>query len=236
MRSRNKWLVITIGILAISWLVFDQGEESLETSFVENGVAPIEEKAIQYSTKPSKAEKKPQVKPQAEINVPKPVETKRTYDHPIYINGDTKFVPYVNKCLDLLASKSADDYAFVTKYIGEVVQSPTSGMNVRSIPPSFMLSNRSAYYSLTWCAAIFVHDAHHSYSYQQRVKNNQNNVRTSEQIFSEEQEANARQITAMERIGAPKREIDHMKKQDGTHGDVNKDGKYDWKDQQLRDW
>ena len=40
----------------------------------------------------------------------------------------------------------------------------------------------------------------------------------------------------MTEIGAPDTEIEYVKKSDGYHFDVNKDGKYDLEDLIHRDW
>ncbi len=233
MKKSTKWILILFSAVIVYFFVSNEKDNGLESSFFEND-SNIE---IESNSEKSGYQAKQQQRIASKnVRSDDAQRVQRTLEHPISIVGDSMYVEHIKKCLDLLATKSTQDYEFVIRYIGEVVKSRSSGIDVRSNPPSFKLSEKSAYYSLTWCSSILVHDAFHSFKHQERIKLGQDYLRNSEQVFAEEREANARQINTLLAIDAPQWEINHMKKQDGRHGDVNKDGKYDWEDQQLRNW
>lgn len=111
-------------------------------------------------------------------------------------------------------------------------------MRLDLVEPTFELANPSAYYSITWCASAIAHDSMHSKIYQDDVKSNPSKQRAenwSSQV-EEEKQCNAHQLQVLRDIGAPPHEINHCAKQDGTHADVNKDGKYDWDDYEKGNW
>jgi hypothetical protein len=153
------------------------------------------------------------------------------------IVGSAEFVERVTQSLDLLESKAADAYAIVIRYVGRIEQGEHSGMWAYRTPPTYEMTDRTAFYSLTWCAGTIAHDSYHSKLYHDHRARNPGSVPGS--VWSgEEAELKCirHQIEVMELIGAPKHEIEHCRQADGKHADIDKDGKYDWEDFKKRDW
>jgi hypothetical protein len=139
--------------------------------------------------------------------------------------GDEKFSAMVNDALDLLREKAPEAYIIVAENVGRIKQSPQSGMAAEEDPPTFELADTSAYYSLTWCAAVIAHDSYHSKLYHDYK--NQHGLPVPHEHWAgvaTESICNAHQIKVMEAIEAPQHELDYMATQDGTHSDVNGDG------------
>lgn len=156
---------------------------------------------------------------------------------PILLEGDDKFVSQVRSCLDLLKNKSKKEYKLITKHIGVIVQHEKSGMLAWATPPRFQLSEKTAFYSLTWCAGAIAHDAYHSFLYQKHLPRNGKHTPSHKWAgFASEKKAIKFQIRVMTKIGASDRELNYMKSQDGLHGDVNGDGKLTKEDYDKRDW
>ena len=125
----------------------------------------------------------------------------------------------------------------VTNYVGKIVQGSHSGMWAYKDPPTYEMNDRTTFYSVTWCAGSIAHDAYHSKLYHDYKRNHSGPV--PDKIWTgvdAEKKCLKHQLKVLKRIGAPKHEIDHCKKQIGNHHDVNKDGKYDWKDYKKRNW
>ena len=154
------------------------------------------------------------------------------------IQGSLKFRKQVTDALVLLREKSPHAYEVVTNHVRVITQARRSGMRLDLSMPTFELANPTAYYSITWCASAIAHDSMHSKIYRDYVKAHPGAQRTedwSAQV-EEEKKCNAHQLQVLRDIGAPTLEINHCAGQDGTHADVNKDGKYDWDDYQKGDW
>ncbi|MGK0343351.1 MAG: hypothetical protein ACJAXW_003909 [Candidatus Azotimanducaceae bacterium] len=155
-------------------------------------------------------------------------------DRPLYtviVEGDSKFTLQVSEALALLEEKSPAEYLFVRRYVGLIKQNSFSGMEPWRKPPRFLLSDKTAFNSLTWCAAVIVHDAYHSFLYHKFKPDGAGYP--AYHLFGDaasEREANLYMIRAMENIGSSATAIRHVRQQDGTHGDVNKDGKIDEND------
>ena len=73
-------------------------------------------------------------------------------------------------------------------------------------PPELRLARRTIYYSLTWLAAMLVHEACHIH-----VAN------AGLAALDEEQDCLARQLATAIAIDAPAKEQDHIAAADGTH-------------------
>ena len=155
----------------------------------------------------------------------------------IQISGDSKFNKQITLALELLRKDSPSTYFYVKNYIGRIKQHEKSGMDVYSDPPTYNVSNKTAFHSLSWCASTIVHDAYHSYLFHEYKINNKGKVPydawggTNAELKSIKV-----QIFAMKEIRAPQYQIDYLEKADGTHGDVDGDGKLTQKDYELRDW
>lgn len=154
------------------------------------------------------------------------------------VTGSTSFRTQVVSALVLLRDKSPAAYGIVTNHLGVIKQARRSGMRSDLSPPTFELANPTAFYSLTWCAGSIAHDSMHSKIFQDFRKAHdgaQPPHAWSSQV-EEEKKCIAHQLQVLREIGAPTLEIDHCAEQDGTHPDVNKDGKYDWDDYEKGNW
>ncbi|MDD5194171.1 MAG: hypothetical protein PHQ96_00670 [Candidatus Omnitrophica bacterium] len=155
----------------------------------------------------------------------------------IEIVGSHEFVLHVGKALGLLNKNAFFAFNTVKEYVGRIQESPRSGMNVYINPPTFELSAKSAFYSLTWCAGIIAHDAYHSQQYFSYQKIHGDPVPAGVWTGKDaEIECLNFQKEAMRAIGAPDKEIDYVASVEPTYYDVNKDGRYDQEDYLLRDW
>jgi len=163
--------------------------------------------------------------------------TTRHFDG-LEVEGTAKFQRQVADALALLREKSPSAYQAVTNHVLVIKQSRRSGMRLDLKKPTFELANPTAYYSITWCASAIAHDSMHSKTYHDYLKANPNGQRSEEwsSQVEEEKKCNAHQLQVLRDIGAPLVEINHAAQQDGTHADVNKDGKYDWDDYEKGNW
>jgi len=155
----------------------------------------------------------------------------------IEIRGSKAFVVQVDRSLKLLENKAPYAYEIIINNVGRIEQGEHSGMWANITPPTFELNDRTAFYSVTWCAGSIAHDSYHSKLYHDYKKIHSGPV--PDIIWggqNVELECIKHQINALKQIGAPKLEIDHCRQQDGSHYDINKDGKYDWDDYKKRDW
>ena len=101
-------------------------------------------------------------------------------------------------------------------------------------PPTYEISDSTAFYSLTWCAATIAHDSFHSKLYHDHLKAKGSPVPDSVWTGKEaERQCMEHQLLVMEHIGASKREIDHAKKQ--TDGHYTEDNET-WQNYQKRKW
>lgn len=157
--------------------------------------------------------------------------------HAITVEGDSKYKTQVKKCLKLLSIKAKPEYKLIREHIGIIFQSNKSGMEAWENPPRYLMSDKTAFYSVTWCASTIAHDAYHSYLYQKHMPSNGGKPLYEKWGgFKAEREAIKYQEKVMEKIGSSKHEINYMKTLDGTHGDTNKDGKLDSTDYKQRSW
>lgn len=157
--------------------------------------------------------------------------------HKIIINGNPSYKHHVSGCLDLLAKKYPEAYQFSLKYIGVIAQAQASGMIAWSHPPVYHMSDKTAFYSLTWCASSIAHDAYHSYLYKKYKPHG--SQRTPDRYwadFKAERKAIQYQIRVAKKIGSSKHELDYLGTLDGKHADVNGDGIITLKDRADRDW
>lgn len=157
--------------------------------------------------------------------------------HSIKITGDEKYRKQVESCLDLLALKSPDEYRFVEKNIGVIAQHSKSGMRAWEEPPKYEMSSRTAFYSVSWCASTIAHDAFHSFLYKENLPDD--GTRTPYEKWAgmlSEKEAIEFQLVVMKNLGGPRHEIEYLETLDGTHGDVNGDGRIPNDDYKKRYW
>ncbi len=157
--------------------------------------------------------------------------------HKILVNGNAAFVQHVSGCLDLLAKKYPEAYKFSQKYIGIIAQNRRSGMVAWGNPPTYYMSDKTAYYSLTWCASSIANDAYHLYLYKKfKPKGSQRTPDRYWADFKAERLAIQYQTRVAKKIGAEQHEIDYLGTLDGKHADVDGDGTVTLKDLADRDW
>jgi hypothetical protein len=104
-------------------------------------------------------------------------------------------------------------------------------------PPTFDLSQKTASYSDTWCAGSIAHDTYHSKLYHEYLDAHEGSV--PDEVWSgqaKELECIHYQASVLREIGAPPSEITYVDHLDGSHFDLNGDGKETWIDYWLRDW
>jgi hypothetical protein len=132
------------------------------------------------------------------------------------------FIKRVHAALKLLQEKAPDDYRSITRYIGRirsVERWELAGMSPYLDPPTFFLSRGTARLSVTWCAGAIAHDACHSRLWHE-YKEKHNTMSVPPSVWTGqavELKCIAYQIEVMERIGAPRAELDDLRAQDGLH-------------------
>lgn len=112
--------------------------------------------------------------------------------------------------------------------MGKIEQAAHSGMLATADPPTFLMSDATAMYSLTWAAATIAHDAYHSKLYFD-YKGAHPGTEVPDDAWSgtaAEAKCIKFQIAAMRRIGAAPHEIDHTA--------ANYDGHYITQDVRTR--
>jgi hypothetical protein len=150
------------------------------------------------------------------------------------IVGSERFDRQVRQALLLLKTRDANAYAIVTTYIGRIQQGERSGMWAYNTPPTFEMSDRTAFYSVTWAAATIAHDSFHSKLYHDHLK--AHGGRVPDAVWTgraAEEQCMKHQLEVMARIGATQWEIGHAKRQAGGH--YAKDGET-WNEYRQRKW
>jgi hypothetical protein len=150
------------------------------------------------------------------------------------IIGSMQYSNQVRQALLLLEARDTNAYAIVTNYIGQIKEGEHSGMEAYLTPPVYEMSDRTAFYSLTWCAATIAHDSFHSKLYHDYQKAHGDPV--PDEIWTgraAEQKCMKHQLAVMECIGATQNEMDWAKKQ--ADGHYVKDNE-NWSDFNNRKW
>jgi hypothetical protein len=93
-----------------------------------------------------------------------------------------------------------------------------SGMWAYKTPPTYEMSDTTALYSLTWCAATIAHDSFHSKLYHDYLKMHSGHVPDAVWTgTAAERKCVKHQLAVMKRIGATQWEIDYVKKEADGH-------------------
>jgi hypothetical protein len=157
--------------------------------------------------------------------------------HGVQICGDKDFIEQVERSLRLLREKSPDAFKLTQRFAPRIEQSSRSGMRAYVDPPTFDLSPITANYSDTWCAGSIAHDTYHSKLYHEYVDAHGGPVPDEEWCGkAKELECIQYQARVLKDIGAPESEVSYVSKLDGSHFDLNGDGKETWIDYWRRDW
>lgn len=146
------------------------------------------------------------------------------------IEGSRYFVNRIENALALLKEHSPDDLKIVQTHVGRIREHEHSGMNIFADIPTIELAQPTYAASVTWCASVLVHESWHMKLYRE------NRDPRHWSGTPGEKKCNQAQLVTLKKIGAPQHEIDHLAAQDGTHWDINRDGVYDWRDYEDRDW
>lgn len=150
------------------------------------------------------------------------------------IVGTAAFSNQVFQAVRLLRHRDLESYRIVTNYVGRIKESERSGMWAATTPPTYEMSDKTALYSLTWCAATIAHDSFHSKLYHDYQREHAGPVPDQEWTgVGAERQCMSFQLRVMEQIGAPGPEVEHAKAQEDGH--YVKDGET-WQDYQKRSW
>jgi hypothetical protein len=155
----------------------------------------------------------------------------------VAVYGSTSFIERVERSLNLLREKSSDAFKLTQRYAPRIEQNSRSGMRAYDDPPTFDLSQKTASYSDSWCAGSIAHDTYHSKLYHEFLDAHGGPV--PDEAWSgkaKELECIHYQARVLRNIGAPESEITYVDHMDGSHFDLNGDGKETWIDYWLRDW
>jgi len=158
----------------------------------------------------------------------------RAFAAEVQIAGSAKFTNQVCRALALLKTRDAEAYAIVTNNVGRIREADRSGMWAYQTPPTYDMSDATAFASVTWCAATIAHDSFHSKLYHDFQKTRGGEVPDAVWIgTAAEQQCMKHQLAVMERIGAAKHEIDYARKEaDGHYAKDNES----WQDYEKRKW
>jgi hypothetical protein len=150
------------------------------------------------------------------------------------IIGSVRFSNQVHQAVLLLKERDLDAYAIVTNYVGRIQEGERSGMWAYKTPPTYEMSDGTAFYSLSWCAATIAHDSYHSKLYHEYQKVHGGDV--PDAIWTgtaAERQCMKHQLDVMKRIGSTQWEMDYAKKQ--ADGHYAKDHET-WEDYKKQKW
>ncbi len=102
------------------------------------------------------------------------------------IQGTATFEKQVVAALTLLKTQSPGAYHVVTAHIGLIRQAPHTGMAAYATPPTLELNGRTAFYSLTWCAAGIAHDAFHAKLYHEYLQQHPGHTLVPDDVWTGE--------------------------------------------------
>ena len=165
----------------------------------------------------------------------------------IQLIGSDDFRLHVARSLVLLQLVDFKSFRRVTNAIGIVRENQRSGVWFTNDPPIIDFSAKWALRSLTWCAGGLAHETRHVELYRSRLKplsytdsaahlKAAFSVRTYKDFQKEELECFAFQAAVLKNLRGPSSEQRSVRLQDGTHFDVNRDGKWDAEDTKLQNW
>jgi hypothetical protein len=146
------------------------------------------------------------------------------------INGTATFKEQVTNSLALLRSRSPESYGVVTTYIGRISQAKHSGMAAYENPPTMELNERTAFYSVTWCASSIAHDSIHSKLYNDYRKLHPEGAYAPDAVWTgEEAERQCReqQMRVLQQLRAPLNEIKWLSQTNNRYWEIDY-SKRDW--------
>jgi hypothetical protein len=160
-------------------------------------------------------------------------KTKRDVYLNIEIIGEKDFIGEVTRALERIRRAAPEEFIEIRKYI-KVIRQGDRTMTWPEVAPGVMtISRQNAFHTDTFTAGIIAHESYHYRLYTEGKVCNPNDY---ESIKQEELKCIQYEIIVLRKIGARPSEINLAISQDGTHFDVNKDGKYDMSDFAAMDW
>lgn len=151
----------------------------------------------------------------------------------IKIIGDDFFILWIEKALNILMKQAPMKLQEIRKDIVIIKQGERTMMWVKLDPPVMTITADSATHSSTFTAGIIVHEACHMRLYKEGKSSDPSDYKA---IQNEEMVCIAREEIVMKGIGASPQELDMLRKQDGSHFDVDGDGDYDLNDFEKMNW
>ncbi|MDH4233420.1 MAG: hypothetical protein OEW04_15495 [Nitrospirota bacterium] len=139
----------------------------------------------------------------------------------VTVQGTPQFCDQVVSALDLLKTKSPSSYIILTDNVGIIQQGKRSGMKADKWPPVFELNDRSAFYSITWCAGVIAHDSFHSKLFHDYRK--AHHFFVPGEVWAghlPETKCLAHQLQALTEIGAPEDELRYCRTLTPIYADV----------------
>jgi hypothetical protein len=161
----------------------------------------------------------------------------------ISVTGSNSFRLQIARSLLLLKIADPVAYLRVTNSIGIIRQDSRSVTFVTNLPPLITLSSTSAFYSVTWCASVLAHEAHHF-----ELARREGTTSAFRPYYGgrlppgykdfQRNESDCLKVQArvLRQVGAPESEIRYIRSLTGTHFDVNRDGKWDVEDYKAQNW
>ncbi len=155
---------------------------------------------------------------------------------------EAAFIKKIEKALQLLKTKSPDEFKLMQSNIVKIRAWQASGANYNEEVMTIDLAQRTFDASLEWLASVLIHETQHIKKYKDTGKKlGDAHLMTDKKaalqvMIDEELECNRIQAIVLEKVGGKKYEIDYLKAQKGDHFDIDKDGDYDWDDYNNRNW
>ncbi len=156
--------------------------------------------------------------------------------------NEAVFIEKIDKALQLLKSKSPDEFKMMQSIIGKIRATKASGANYNEEIMTIDIAQRTFDASLEWLTSVLIHETQHIKKYKDTGKKlGDAHLMTDKKaalqvMIDEELECNRIQAIVLEKVGGKKYEIDYLKAQKGDHFDIDKDGDYDWEDYNNRNW
>jgi hypothetical protein len=135
---------------------------------------------------------------------------RHTWIDTVAVKGNLDFQRQITNALALLKAKVPAAYITVTNQIGIIQHAKHSGMKASTRPPTFDLADRTAFYSLTWCAASIAHDSVHSLLYHDYLRNYPKARRVPDEVWKGEAaeiRCSEHQMRVLTEINAPIHEV-----------------------------
>lgn len=151
----------------------------------------------------------------------------------IKIIGDDFFILWIEKALNILMNRAPMELQKIRKEIVIIKQGERTMMWVKLNPPIMTITADSATHSSTFTVGIIVHEACHMRLYHEGKSSDPSDYKS---IQNEEMVCIDREHRIMKEIGASPQELDMIRRQDGSHFDVDGDGDYDLNDFEQMNW